>query len=75
MAEQFRTHAVTHPGTVRDHNEDMFVDRPDLGLWAVADGAGGHEAGEVASDMIAAALETIPGALTARRCSPRCGCA
>jgi serine/threonine protein phosphatase Stp1 len=63
--EQFRTRAVTHPGTKRDHNEDMFVARPDLGLWAVADGAGGHEAGEVASEMIAATLDTIPSALTA----------
>jgi protein phosphatase/serine/threonine-protein phosphatase Stp1 len=63
--EQFRSHAVTHPGTRRDHNEDMFVARPDLGLWAVADGAGGHDAGEVASEMIATTLETIPDALTA----------
>jgi serine/threonine-protein phosphatase Stp1 len=63
--QQFRGRAVTHPGTTRDHNEDMFVARPDLGLWAVADGAGGHQAGEVASEMIAATLETIPGALTA----------
>ncbi len=62
---QFRGGAVTHPGTRRDHNEDMFVARPDLGLWAVADGAGGHDAGEVASEMIAATLDTIPGALTA----------
>jgi serine/threonine protein phosphatase PrpC len=63
--EQFRSHAVTHPGTKRGHNEDMFVARPDLGLWAVADGAGGHDAGEVASEMIAATLETIPDVLTA----------
>jgi serine/threonine-protein phosphatase Stp1 len=63
--EQFRTRAVTHPGTKRGHNEDMFVARPDLGLWAVADGAGGHEAGEVASEMIATTLDTIPSALTA----------
>jgi serine/threonine protein phosphatase Stp1 len=62
---EFRSRAVTNVGTVRVHNEDMFVDRPDLGIWAVADGAGGHEAGEVASEMIAAALQTIPAALTA----------
>jgi serine/threonine protein phosphatase Stp1 len=64
MAEQFRARAVTHPGTVRELNEDVFVDRPDIGLWAVADGAGGHEAGEVASEMIAAALGSITGPLS-----------
>ena len=63
--EQFRSRAVTHPGTRRGHNEDMAVARPDLGLWAVADGAGGHKAGDVASEMIATTLETIPGALNA----------
>jgi serine/threonine protein phosphatase Stp1 len=63
--EQYRSRAVTHPGTRRGHNEDMFVARPDLGLWAVADGAGGHKAGDVASGMIATTLETIPGALNA----------
>ncbi|HVZ09626.1 MAG TPA: PP2C family serine/threonine-protein phosphatase [Rhodopila sp.] len=62
---QYRSRAVTHPGAHRDHNEDMFVAHPELGLWAVADGAGGHEAGEVASELIATALATIPGALTA----------
>jgi serine/threonine protein phosphatase Stp1 len=65
MAEQFRAHSITHPGTVRGHNEDMFVDRGDIGLWAVADGAGGHAAGEVASGMIAGALRSITGGVTA----------
>ena len=63
--EQFRAWAVTHPGTVRDHNEDAYVNRPDLGLWAVADGAGGHDAGEVASGLIATALDSIPLELNA----------
>ena len=38
---------------------------PDLGLWAVADGAGGHHAGEVASGMIRESLEAIPPGLSA----------
>ena len=60
-----RSSAMTHPGTKRGHNEDAYVDRPDLGLWAVADGAGGHHAGEVASGMIREALESIPSELSA----------
>jgi protein phosphatase/serine/threonine-protein phosphatase Stp1 len=62
---RFRSWAVTHPGARRKHNEDAYVDRPDLGIWAVADGAGGHAAGEVASGMIADALEAIPTGLSA----------
>ena len=61
----FRSFAATDAGTVRRHNEDAFADYPGLALWAVADGAGGHQAGEVASAMLVAALRTIPAALPA----------
>jgi serine/threonine protein phosphatase PrpC len=64
-ATRFRSWAATHPGAKRTYNEDAYVDRPDIGLWAVADGAGGHAAGEVASGMIAKALEAIPAGLRA----------
>jgi protein phosphatase len=37
---------------VRDHNEDTYLLRPDLGLYLVADGMGGHQAGDVASAMV-----------------------
>jgi protein phosphatase/serine/threonine-protein phosphatase Stp1 len=64
-APRLRSWAATNPGPKRKHNEDAYVDRPDLGLWAVADGAGGHSSGEVASGMIAEALEAIPSGLAA----------
>jgi serine/threonine-protein phosphatase Stp1 len=60
--------AVTHNGAVRSHNQDALVCRPETGLWAVADGAGGHRTGDIASGMIAAALDGIPAALSAEEC-------
>jgi protein phosphatase len=41
----------THPGAVRPANEDAFVWDPALSLLAIADGMGGHNAGEVASQL------------------------
>jgi protein phosphatase len=40
---------ATSPGVAREHNEDSLCIRPGLGLWAVADGMGGYQAGELAS--------------------------
>ncbi|PPQ33359.1 PP2C family protein-serine/threonine phosphatase [Rhodopila globiformis] len=62
---QFLSWAATHPSAGRSYNEDAFVDRPALGLWAVADGAGGHEGGQMASGMLRSALEAIPESVSA----------
>lgn len=50
----------THVGLRRKGNEDSLLARTDRGLWAVADGMGGHEAGEVASGKISEALLRLP---------------
>ena len=52
--------AGSHVGRVRQHNEDYYQTDPQHGLWLIADGMGGHEAGEVASKIVA---ETIAFAI------------
>ncbi|MEN0039003.1 MAG: protein phosphatase 2C domain-containing protein [Cellvibrio sp.] len=49
--------AASHPGLMRDNNEDCFLSQPEHGLWLVADGMGGHEAGEVASAIVRDTIE------------------
>lgn len=56
----FHSAARTDPGTTGTHNEDAFLARADVGLWAVADGMGGHRRGDHASRTIMRALSQIP---------------
>jgi serine/threonine protein phosphatase PrpC len=48
--------ALTDTGKVREHNEDMIGAESDIGLFVLADGMGGYNAGEVASGI---AVKTI----------------
>ncbi|GAB1269904.1 protein phosphatase 2C domain-containing protein [Aurantivibrio infirmus] len=52
VTENIETSSLTHTGTIRKKNEDALVAMPKAGLWAVADGMGGHEAGDYASQCI-----------------------
>lgn len=60
MKTRCRSAGRTETGKLRSRNEDAILVREDLGLWAVADGMGGHCAGDYASALIVERL----GALT-----------
>ena len=62
MSARLRTASVTDTGRRRRHNEDAYVSEPPL--FAVADGMGGAQAGELASGLAAAALRDESSELT-----------
>lgn len=60
---RFVSSGLSNTGKVRSINQDAFIERADIGVWAVADGMGGHEHGEIASRMVCDALaDLMPGA-------------
>lgn len=60
MTTRYISAGRTVTGKVRAHNEDAILVRDDVGLWVVADGLGGHSAGDYASTMIVERLGALP---------------
>ena len=56
---QISSSAATHPGAIYEVNEDAFLDKPEAGLWAVADGVGGHSFAKTASRIVIDSLKSL----------------
>ncbi len=63
-AFRWQSAAITDVGKVRKLNEDSILDRNDAGLWVVADGMGGHSAGDLASQLIVNSLARLDTNIT-----------
>lgn len=68
-----RSYGLSDPGRVRKTNEDSILLDPEMGLYIVSDGCGGHAAGDVASQLAcqAAAERMRQGAELLRSCAER----
>lgn len=54
---EWHSYGLTHKGNIRDHNEDAFLDAGDKNTWVVADGMGGHKAGDLASKALVESIK------------------
>ncbi len=58
-----QVYSVSHRGAVRPENQDALVCRPEMDVYAVADGAGGTENGRAAADAVIANISRISPAV------------
>lgn len=56
----YQSASYSHVGMVRQVNEDACLELPEAGLWVVADGMGGHAAGDYVSSLIVDSLRRLP---------------
>ena len=63
----WHSHGITNVGKVRKHNEDSILERTEVGMWVVADGMGGHDGGDVASQMIVNSLKKVHEGISLER--------
>lgn len=68
----FEIGSVTDKGRVREENEDALLVAPQVGIYVVADGMGGHEAGRLASTMIVEELAAVAPAASAAQLLTQC---
>ena len=54
---------ISHVGKKRNQNEDSLFFDDNMGLYVVADGMGGHLAGEIASQLVVKPCRTLSGSL------------
>jgi len=57
--KSIQSFGLTDKGCTRQHNEDAFLDANEQGFWVIADGAGGHDKGDIASKLIIKRLAHI----------------